>query len=343
MDEENEVTTRLPGTEALVHKYETEVVSRAEDDVRMQRELKIGAVLCARVGWRDYFAPVVARGGADVVSSGGLSAIVANVADTISDLFEGPGPDQTPEWERVDRGRADTVSVRGIGRRDVSSVLPKSSVRAIVDVALHLLRAVERLQIDGVVHFDIKTANVRWDEVRARPVLANFGVSFLAADLVSGAEPMASIVYVYEPKYGPWWLDVELLGYIAHTKSIEPDTRVGAAGAAALCGVVDAWTAQNALLKELAVAEPQKARFAAEQRARVSRILKELTWREAAAALASGWRVWDVFAVCAVVLHLMNEVGADKASALRNELMHAILDSAKLDAGALRAAIFRLS
>jgi serine/threonine protein kinase len=94
---------------------------------------------------------------------------------------------------------------------------------------IQLLISLEKLIKGGIVHNDIKSGNIIFSEDKEKPIIIDFGLSFLM-DKGSDLYPIKSLddeiykkyFYIYAPDYYIWAPEIHLLNYLIH-KNPYPD------------------------------------------------------------------------------------------------------------------------
>jgi len=91
------------------------------------------------------------------------------------------------------------------------------------------LKSLEKLEQAGMVHYDLKANNIIMDDAYHRPIIIDFGISFLVADL-RGDPPDVSayrrIFYNDYNKYPPWCIEIVLMSYLAQRTEFKLDQPV---------------------------------------------------------------------------------------------------------------------
>ncbi len=86
---------------------------------------------------------------------------------------------------------------------------------------MHLLSALELLTGKNIVHFDIKSGNILFSLKLTRPVIIDFGLSFLMDDKYKKINDKSmpflhKYFYIYAPDYYIWSPEIHLLNYLLH-------------------------------------------------------------------------------------------------------------------------------
>lgn len=87
-----------------------------------------------------------------------------------------------------------------------------------------LLQGLHKLNVNGIVHYDIKENNIMCRDVQKRPIIIDFGLSFVAEEaLTLETNKIFDVLYAHAPQYAPWCIDIDILSYIVNVvgKSME--------------------------------------------------------------------------------------------------------------------------
>lgn len=78
-----------------------------------------------------------------------------------------------------------------------------------------LLEGIHKLSTNGIVHYDMKENNVMCRDIKKRPIIIDFGLSFVAEEVLTlDNNEMFDIFYAHAPIYAPWCIDIDVLSYI---------------------------------------------------------------------------------------------------------------------------------
>ncbi len=183
-----------------------EFVSKIQkQDENSKNEIEISNIIAKIPGYKLYFAPILEA--CDV----GVSKINDNIIS------------QCDAYEKYQHET--DLSVFKLPYVDSSSlsdaVLKKNKKQIIAnffETYRHLLTSLEMLEKSGVVHFDIKSENIIYDNVKNIPIVIDFGLSFQTNSAkYGGTEELAQMVfYVFEPSYYLWPIEVHLANMLRH-------------------------------------------------------------------------------------------------------------------------------
>lgn len=78
-----------------------------------------------------------------------------------------------------------------------------------------IAEGIYKLNNSGIMHYDIKENNIICKDVQKRPILIDFGLSFVADEVLSlKGNELFDIFYANAPQYTPWCIDIDILTYI---------------------------------------------------------------------------------------------------------------------------------
>jgi serine/threonine protein kinase len=78
----------------------------------------------------------------------------------------------------------------------------------------HLLKSLQMLKHAKICHFDIKAANIVYDDVKSLPIIIDFGLSIDMKNL--NMKELYNSFYIFDTIYYIWPLEVHLINYILH-------------------------------------------------------------------------------------------------------------------------------
>ena len=96
----------------------------------------------------------------------------------------------------------------------------------IYNTHLHLLYALEKLLHHNIIHFDLKTNNIMFDDIQSIPIIIDFGISNVITPLLentppsppSPPSPSKTTFFVDYYAYDFWCIDVFMMANIEHEK-----------------------------------------------------------------------------------------------------------------------------
>ena len=91
----------------------------------------------------------------------------------------------------------------------------------IYNTHLHLLEALEQLLHHNIIHFDLKTNNIMFDDIQSIPIIIDFGLSNVITPLLENvppSPPSKNHFFVDYYAYDFWCIDVFMMANIEHEK-----------------------------------------------------------------------------------------------------------------------------
>jgi tRNA A-37 threonylcarbamoyl transferase component Bud32 len=102
-------------------------------------------------------------------------------------------------------------TIRYVGKKDLHDYL-YSNIDKFIPVYEHLLEALCILEKMKIVHYDIKSNNILFDDRFKVPIIIDFGISFDLPDMEK--LNLYEIFYSYSNDYEPWCIDICVESYI---------------------------------------------------------------------------------------------------------------------------------
>jgi len=189
-----------------------------EKDYNSDNEIIIGKVLKQKMEkWienplDDHFAPVISH---------------CNVK--VGDFhFE-----EREKCEMLTKERDDyyvLFKIKHISGNTFDDIIIKNSNNALIMLMFtssytHLLKSLQMLKHAKICHFDIKAANIVYDDVKSLPIIIDFGLSIDIGNL--NMKELYNSFYMFDTIYYIWPLEVHLINYILHQNDTltEPEMR----------------------------------------------------------------------------------------------------------------------
>ena len=177
------------------------------------REVTVGKLLRKMVpNFAQYFAPILSSCPIDI-------SVIDKEEVRKCDVIQ----------ENVDNlsTRFSSNKIRYVGEMTLGDFLldtfvkrPRVFMKEMVHTHQYLLKSLGLMEGLGLVHYDLKENNVVYDSEQSAPIVIDFGLAFLAADVGTNAAQYKQ--YFYDPyeKYPPWCFDTVLLSHIADVRDL---------------------------------------------------------------------------------------------------------------------------
>jgi serine/threonine protein kinase len=215
---------KCDGTPQLTKKLVSKLQKNNES---AENEINIGKRITAIPNYQLYFLPVVASCPVN------LSKIKPKLLTACSNITEKDIASDRKVEER--KGIEEKERKDGYILMEVPYVLNKSFYTILIDMYAskkhvimgiienytYLLEALITLLDNKIVHFDIKSDNILYNQQTHLPLILDFGLSIYIPDLKP--ETMAIYFYNYTPDYYVWPLEVHLINFLLY----ETDTETG--------------------------------------------------------------------------------------------------------------------
>ena len=90
----------------------------------------------------------------------------------------------------------------------------KHIIIGLIENYTYLLEALDTLQAKQIVHFDIKSENILYNQQTHLPLILDFGVSLYIPNI--NDQNMKQYFYVYSPDYYIWSLEIHVINFLLH-------------------------------------------------------------------------------------------------------------------------------
>lgn len=204
------------------------VVSKLQrNNESAENEIKLGERIKAIPNYQLYFLPVIAS------CPVRLSKINPKLLTACSNISERDiEEDKGRESKALSKGRDNKAQAQardsGYILMEVPYVLNKSFYTILIDMYAskkhviigiienytYLLEALETLLSANIVHFDVKSGNILYNQETHLPLILDFGLSIYIPDLT--ADTMDIYFYNYTPDYYIWPLEVHVINYVLY-------------------------------------------------------------------------------------------------------------------------------
>jgi serine/threonine protein kinase len=90
----------------------------------------------------------------------------------------------------------------------------KDNFSNIIETYEYLLRGIEKLIQYNIIHFDLKTENILYNNSSNTPLIIDFGISILYDQI--DMDKLKRHFYIYAPDYYIWCLEIHVISFILH-------------------------------------------------------------------------------------------------------------------------------
>lgn len=163
------------------------------NDETVQNEIRIGKIVKTIPQFSRFFAPIISSCPAKITKKVAEGCTV------------------------IENGATSFVStkIRYVGKQTLGAYITESNIRErYVRSKKHLVRALEKLNEHGIVHFDVKQNNVMYDARLKVPVFIDFGLSIYVKDILgtAGRDNLRNTFYTFNT-YDYWPVEVCMFGF----------------------------------------------------------------------------------------------------------------------------------
>ena len=211
---------KCDGTPQLTKK----VVSKLQrNDESAANEIQMGERIKAIPNYQLYFLPVIASCPVK------LSTIKPKLLNACSNITEKDRErDKEREREKYKEKAVKAKEDSGYILMEVPYVLNKSFYTILIDMYsskkhviigiienyTYLLEALGTLLDEQIVHFDLKSDNILYNQQTHLPLLLDFGLSIYIPNL--NAQTLTNYFYNYTPDYYVWPLEVHVINFLLY-------------------------------------------------------------------------------------------------------------------------------
>lgn len=171
-------------------------------------EIQIGKKIQQIPFYSHYFAPVIHHCEIKVT---GINYELIRQCKIMQDDFS----------HYLDGDKYMSSKIRYVGKYPIHKYIQSISnkqqrLRKIFNTHLHLLTACQKLIDNSITHFDLKPANIMFDEVQSIPIIIDFGISTIIPNSLTMTNSTShKNFFVTNSTYDYWCLDIFMLSHIA--------------------------------------------------------------------------------------------------------------------------------
>jgi serine/threonine protein kinase len=192
-------------------KYASKLLKK---DSRTEHEYNIGKKVKKIELYQYYYAPVISMCDVDLAK---IDKREKDMCRIISKNKYGENADfaimKIPFIKNIDISTF--ITQPSLDKKEVLSY--------ILDSYTFLLNNIRILNINGIIHYDLKMPNILIDEKTKTPIIIDFGLSIPISEI--HPDNYKIYFYSYSPTYYVWPLDVHVICYLVNiTSFITPDT-----------------------------------------------------------------------------------------------------------------------
>lgn len=300
----------------MSEKYLTKI-QRLKDT--SNREQDIGKKVKKIKNYEDYYAPILSN----------CKVYLSTVSETEIEKCK------ILSTEKDGSVKYEANKIRYVGKNTLLKHLlaiykskPNSIMREIIDSHMALLEGFKRLSDVGIIHFDVKENNVMCEDKTGAPIIIDFGLSLDETEI---AKDYSDAFYVYGPDYGPWCLEIAIIGFAANEIGEREDKNESIAGYIGFGEAVQTkkWTeqamkqeqldqiiadyvTQNYALKEL-LSQSQREEYRIKAQKYYNKYVGK-PWAEVVTEILTSKNTWDNYGLAVVYLYIISSLKLDEVS-----------------------------
>jgi len=173
-------------------------------------EIEIGNIIKTIPYYTHFFSPIE-------------SSCVINTKSIKYELIKKSKIMQNEFAEFNNNNTYSSSKIRYVGKHTLDEyikTLPNDNARytKIYNTHLHLLDALQKLLQTNIIHFDLKTDNIVFDDIQSIPIIIDFGISNVITPLLENPPPEKTTFFVDYYAYDYWCIDVFIMANIEHEK-----------------------------------------------------------------------------------------------------------------------------
>lgn len=300
------------------------------DDV--SRELRIGRIISTMFMYSDYFSPLI--------DSYDVNIGIINDDNNNNDIYSGDGGSKYISTTTRYIGSKTLFQKISFSRNTMTRI---ATVKLFVISHNHLMRGLYRLQEKEIelIHFNISSENIVYDELRGAPILFDYITSFQLSDIYSESEGCGDkfdylSTYIYESVDGinsnNRSLDVFILSYIVNiivskqSATSRVDIRGSSISAKHISEMIDIskdFVTNRTNTIFLHVNEDEKNEFLSKWQQFIENFAN-MSIVNACDSLIIGWRYWDLYSISAMYI---SELPYDNGDSIWLSKYYALLKS----------------
>ena len=294
----------------------------------IKHELKVSEKIRKIVGYARFFAPVL------------KSCKVKIAKDRLKDLKKCEVFEKEPE-EKIEESTYVSMKIRHVGDSDLKKHLLSNTkiphfLSEIWRTHAHLLKGIQKLFANGIVHYDLKYNNIILDKHKNTPIIIDFGQSWVINELRTADEINAAF-FVFD-QYDYWCIDVLICNYAIQEVGLDKyktelvtEAEIEQIYDMFMYGKTPKYESGSDNKKKLIVNDayrygilqnPQKmSNFKQVLYQYLNPFINKSTWQELYDDLVKRSNTWDCYSIAIIYLNMLDDVYLSNAN-LYNKLLN---------------------
>jgi len=203
--------------------YNKNVVSKLQkNDETSKNEIEIGEIIMSIRNYALYFLPVVSSCPVNIAS---IDSKLLKECDIVKKEKEkGREKEKKDKKDKKEKEKKDSsyilMEIPYVKNKSFYSILidmyssKKHIIVGLIENYTYLLDAIGILLDNKIVHFDLKSENILYDQNTHLPLVLDFGVSIEVDNVTPGN--MDQYFYTYSPDYYIWCLEIHVINFLLH-------------------------------------------------------------------------------------------------------------------------------
>jgi serine/threonine protein kinase len=183
--------------------------------------------------------------------------------------------------------------------------LPNDNViyAKIYNTHLHLLDAIQKLSQINIIHFDLKTNNIMFDDIQSIPIIIDFGISNIITSLLekNGKTESKTSFFRDYYTYEYWCIDVFIMANIEREKHFYKESKITKHSLDLLLHNFKTPFFNNFLNDQ------EIRKFERDYYIYFSKYVNNTTWQELFIDLLQYYKTWDNYSLSMCYLYICNK------------------------------------
>jgi serine/threonine protein kinase len=199
-----------PQIECDENEYDSKnYVSKIQEvSFELEKEIKIGEEIQQIDNYFNYFAPILKS------CNVSLNEIPYDIVNNCKIMKNSLGEKDTTKTYVSNK-------IRYVGKYDLGKIIKmtetKRQLPTLLDNHLYLLKSIEKLLTNNIIHFDLKPNNIIYDEIQGVPIIIDYGLSFNIKNILDNPnESHYEKYFLTDEFYVFWCVEVFMISQIIY-------------------------------------------------------------------------------------------------------------------------------